>query len=267
MRSRCWECSAPRRLGAVSPRCERAEGGIAEDYHIEARYGWWNAKPVADRQFRVARHPRHDVDLVNDLGIEKHRLGKFDLVLKPAKKHRFSYQHLPIKYETDAFPCRASFVFNGQRYNIGLPVTTRWTSRAYRFGYDTTSSTGRGLHRRADRREADQRRRRRCRARSARVRQADGADPDRSASSAAATSAEPGDRRRAGVLPHRRESLEEQLDGDGSYTDFDLHGTYNFNKYVGAQMGWRKTTVFYDVESGRGDLKFSGLYFGGVVRY
>ena len=32
-------------------------------------------------------------------------------------------------------------------------------------------------------------------------------------------------------------------------------------------MGYRRTTVFYDVELDRGDLKFTGLYFGGVVRY
>jgi hypothetical protein len=62
-------------------------------------------------------------------------------------------------------------------------------------------------------------------------------------------------------------SLEEQLDGDGSYTDFDLHATYNINKYVGTQLGWRKTTIFYSTTEDTGDLKFKGIYFGGVVRY
>ena len=47
------------------------------------------------------------------------------------------------------------------------------------------------------------------------------------------------------------ESLEEQLDGDGSYNDFDIHGTYNFNNYIGAQLGWRKTTIFYEAEFGQ----------------
>ena len=59
-----------------------------------------------------------DIDLINDLGIEQHQLGKFDLVLKPAKKHRLKYQHLPIKYETDAFRVTREFVFNGQRYTL-----------------------------------------------------------------------------------------------------------------------------------------------------
>ena len=62
-------------------------------------------------------------------------------------------------------------------------------------------------------------------------------------------------------------SLAEQLDGNASYTDFDLNGTFNFNKNVGFKMGYRRTSVFYDVEQDTGDLKFKGLYFGGVVRY
>ena len=62
-------------------------------------------------------------------------------------------------------------------------------------------------------------------------------------------------------------SLAEQLDGNASYTDFDINGTFNFTKNFGAKMGYRRTTVFYDVEFDRGDLKFTGLYFGGVVRY
>jgi hypothetical protein len=63
------------------------------------------------------------------------------------------------------------------------------------------------------------------------------------------------------------ESIERQIEGDGSYTDFDIRGTYNINKYIGAHLGWRKTSVFYTVDNDTGDLKFKGLYFGGVVRY
>ena len=35
---------------------------------------------------------------------------------------------------------------------------------------------------------------------------------------------------------------------------------------VGAQLGWRKTTIFYEADLDCGDLKFSGFYFGGVVQ-
>ena len=56
-------------------------------------------------------------------------------MLRPAKKHRFRFQYLPISYEADA-PVRRSFVFNGQRYNIGLPVQTEANFKTYRFGYE-----------------------------------------------------------------------------------------------------------------------------------
>src|SRR5687768_12772140 len=118
-------------LGLFAPATALAQyrpvmtgGGIAEDYHIEAAYGWWNAKPELIVNSESLGILGDDVDLISDLGIQQHRLGMFDLVLKPTKKHRFKYQHLPIKYETDAFPVSRSFIFNGQRYNIGLPVTT-----------------------------------------------------------------------------------------------------------------------------------------------
>ena len=61
------------------------------------------------------------------------------------------------------------------------------------------------------------------------------------------------------------DSLKEQLEGEGRYTDFDVNGTYNMNKNFGVKMGYRRTTVFYDVDLDTGDLQFKGLYFGGVV--
>ena len=69
---------------------DAAKAGIAEDYHIEASYGWWNAKPDLFVNSESLGILGTDIDLITDLGIEQHQLGKFDLVLKPAKKHRFS---------------------------------------------------------------------------------------------------------------------------------------------------------------------------------
>jgi len=43
--------------------------------------------------------------------------------------------------------------------------------------------------------------------------------------------------------------------------------TYNVNRYVGAQFGYRKVDIFYDVDLDSGSLKFSGIYFGSVIRY
>ena len=63
--------SAQYRPAAAAPTA-----GIAEDYHIEASYGWWNATPELIVNSESLGILGTDVDLVSDLGIEKHRLGK-----------------------------------------------------------------------------------------------------------------------------------------------------------------------------------------------
>lgn len=242
-------------------------GGIAEDYHIEAAYGWWNAKPeliVASESLGILGS---DVDLIADLGIQKHRLGKFDLVLKPSKKHRFKYQHLPITYTTDAFPVQRSFIFNGQRYNVGLPVTTsvNFSTDSFAYEYDfihlPRGFIGASINMKLTNIDVD-------------LQSPIGAEFFQTAAPIPAF----GFAGRGYITPNLAvdseftffripKSLEEQLEGDGSYNDFDIHATYNVNKYVGTQVGWRKTTLFYSTATDKGDLKFTGLYFGGVVRY
>ena len=62
-------------------------------------------------------------------------------------------------------------------------------------------------------------------------------------------------------------TLAEQFEGDASYTDIDINGTVNFNKNFGAQIGWKRISVFYDIDLDVGTLKFNGFYYGGVVRF
>lgn len=244
-------------------------GGVAEDYHIEAAYSWWNAEPSLIVNSESLGILGTDVDLISDVGIEKHKLGKFDLVLKPSKKHRFRYQHLPITYTTDAFPVTREFVFNGQRFRIGLPVTTSVDFSTDSFGYNfdfihvPRGFFGAGISVKLTNIDVE-------------LRSPILPNPEffkQTAPIPAFSFAG-----RGYVTPNLSidsevsffripKSLEEQLEGDGSYNDIDIHATYNVNKYVGAQLGWRKTTIFYEAEFDRGDLKFTGLYFGGVIRY
>jgi hypothetical protein len=240
---------------------------VGEDYHIEGSYNFWNAEPSLLVNSESLGILGTDVDLVSDLGIEKKKLGVFDLVLRPAKKHRLKYQHLPIEYTTDAFPVQRSFIFNGQRYNVGLPVTTsaKFSTDSFTYEYDflyfPKGFVGANISVRLSNIYVDL------------------ASPigDEFFKQTAPIPAF-GFAGRGYVTPHLAvdgsysffripDSLEEQLDGDGSYNDFDLHATYNFNRYVGAQFGWRDTTIFYTTTSDTGDLKFKGIYFGGVVRY
>jgi hypothetical protein len=54
---------------------------------------------------------------------------------------------------------------------------------------------------------------------------------------------------------------------EANYFDWDIHGTFNVNDYVGVQVGWRRMTTFLNIEDDTGDTKFQGMWFGGVVRY
>ena len=241
--------------------------GIAEDYHIEASYGWWNAKPELFVSSESLDIIGTDIDLINDLGIEQHKLGKFDLVLKPAKKHRLKYQHLPIRYETDAFRVTREFIFNGQRYTVGLPVTTSVDFSSDSFGYEydflhfPRFFVGAGISMKLTNVHVD-------------LKSPIGPEFFKQTAPIPAFNIAG----RGYITPNLSvdseisffripSSIEERIEGDGSYNDFDLHTTYNFNKYVGAQLGWRKTTIFYEADRDRGDLKFTGTYFGGVIRY
>ncbi len=274
---RLYVCVLGMALGllAVSPAAAQyrprvsfnGDSAVGEDYHIEAAYSWWNAEPSLIVNSESLGIIGTDVNLVADLGIAKKRLPVFDVVLRPGRKHRFRYQRLPIKYETDAFPVAREFVFNGQRYRSGLPVTTLVDFTTHRFGYEYDFVyTRRGFF---------------------------GALVDLKYTNVdvsldspignefvSATAPIPtfGFAGRGYVMPNLAingeitffrtpESLQEQLEGDASYTDFDINGTVNFTKNVGFKMGYRRTSVFYDVELDTGDLKFKGLYFGGVVRY
>ena len=113
-------------VAAVAPNASAqyrpsSSEAVGEDYHIEVAYGWWNPEPSLIVNSAALGILGDDVNLISDLGIEQKRLGKFDLVLRPAKKHRFRFQYLPISYQVEA-QVRRSFIFNGQRYNLGLPV-------------------------------------------------------------------------------------------------------------------------------------------------
>jgi hypothetical protein len=47
----------------------------------------------------------------------------------------------------------------------------------------------------------------------------------------------------------------------------DFSATYNFTNYVGVSGGWRRTNTSLQIDADKGDITFSGLWIGGVVRY
>jgi 2',3'-cyclic-nucleotide 2'-phosphodiesterase (5'-nucleotidase family) len=56
-------------------------------------------------------------------------------------------------------------------------------------------------------------------------------------------------------------------DLEAKMQDFDIYGTFNFGRHVGAQIGYRSLTSEYAIEEDEGDLSMKGFYFGGLVRF
>lgn len=243
-----------------------APESVGEDYHVEISYGWWDASPSLIVNSESLDILGTDIDLIEDLGIEQRKLGKFGLFLRPAKKHRLRFERLPIHYEADV-TVKRSFVFNGQTYNVGLPVQTAANFDTYRFGYEydflykAKGFIGALLELKYTNVNVE-------------------LESPIGSEFTKATAPIPtvGAVGRGYILPHLAingefsmfrmpESLATQLDGRGTYTDFDINATYNFTNNVGAHAGYRKVNIFYDVDLDSGTLKFTGLYFGSVVRF
>jgi hypothetical protein len=54
---------------------------------------------------------------------------------------------------------------------------------------------------------------------------------------------------------------------EGTYVDLDLSGTVNVTNNFGVSFGWRMLDTNLRISQDFGDLKFSGFWFGGAIRY
>lgn len=255
-------------VSAAPARGQFRAGGdpaTGERYHIEAAATFWNATPDLVIKSESLGIEGTDVNLVADLGIEKKRLRELRLVLRPARKHKFRFNYTPIKYDASSV-VRREFVFNGQRYRLGLPVNTTADLTTIRAGYEYDF-----IYR--DRGYA-------------------GVLLDVKYTNIDVQLASPignefvqsvapiptiGFTGRGYVAPNASITGEvtffkvpENLGGEdfgGRYIDFDIYGTYNITNYVGVQLGYRSIDVNYFTDLDSGTLTFKGMYFGGVIRY
>lgn len=237
---------------------------VGEDYHIEVSYNFWSPTPEAIVNSEALGILGTDVDLVTDLGIEKHNLKDLRIVLRPAKKHRFRINYLPITYTAET-QLKREFVFNGQRYRVGMPVSTDAQFKAWRFGYEYDFLyNDRGfLGVLLDVKYTD-------------VNVGLNSPIGEEFTKAVAPLPTIGGVGRVYVAKNVAlngevgyfkipESASE--DYKGRYLDYDFNATFNPHKNVGVQAGYRSIDVFYDVKNDTGTLTFKGLYFGATVRF
>ena len=256
---------AEAQYGARRAGSDRATG---ENYHVEVVGALWNPTPDIVIASEGLGQLGTEIDFVNTLGIEQKRFKQLKVALRPATKHKFRFEYTPINY-TAQTNVNTTFVFNGQRFNVGLPVATDVKWNAYRFGYEWDFVyKDRGF---------------------AGV-LLDVKYTDVSATlTSAAVGVEQFTEAQAPIpaigfigrgyvapnisitgefsffkLPEKAITTE---DYSAKYYDFDLYGTVNFNDNVGAQVGYRSFDVYYKVKQDTGTLKLKGMYLGGVVRF
>jgi hypothetical protein len=243
-----------------------AQPAIGERFHIEAAASLWNPDPTLVVSSESLGIPGDNIDLVSDLGVEQKRLRELRLVLRPATKHKFRISYLPIQYEAQSVVQR-EFVFNAQRYRVGLPVNTSADLTTYRFGYEYDFFyRDRGfVGVLFDLKYTD-------------IDVLLDSPIGKEYTQQVAPIPTIGIVGRGYVVPNVSitgevsffkvpEKLGEQFNGGGRYLDYDFYGTFNFTNNVGAQVGLKSVDVDYFQERDAGNLNFTGWYFGAVVRY
>ena len=242
-----------------------SDPATGETYHVEIGGYLWNPSPTVAITSESLGIIGSRIDFVQDFGIEDKTFRQLKAVLRPARKHKFRFEYTPISYSQESTLTR-TLVFNGQRFDIALPVEAELKWNAMRIGYEwdfiyrDRGFFGLLLDLKYTDVEASLENR----------------FVGREFVSARAPIPALGAIGRVYVVPNVSitgefsafklpESINE--DYEGRYFDFDLYGTVNFSDHFGAQVGYRSLTVFYRVETDEGDFKMKGLYFGGVARF
>jgi hypothetical protein len=239
-----------------------------ENYHVELAGTLWNPTPEIFISSEGLGQLGDDIDFVNTFGLTKTKFKQLKLVLRPGTKHKFRLEYTPIKYNGErAVP--VSFVFNGQRYSIGVPVTSEVLWKAYRFGYEfdfiykDRGFVGMLLEAKYTDISATL---------TANAVGISGTEFTHARGPVPAI----GVIARGYIVPNISITGEfsglPELGSDSGkfhakYYDFDFYGTVNFNDNLGAQAGYRSFDVLYKVERDAGTMKLKGLYFGGVARF
>ena len=247
-----------------------SEPAPAERYHLEAAADLWFPGASIFVSSESLGIPGTTIDFRTDLGLTDQHVPAFRLQLRPARKHKFRFQYIPIVYEQSA-TLTEDIVFNGQRYTLGLPVNSTLDWKAFRFGYEYDVITrnqgffGVILEAKYTNVSATL---------TAPIRGLDEFDHAKVPIPAI------GGVGRIYLVPSVSitgeltgfkvpQSLADRISkgSGGHYVDFDLYGTVSFTPNVGAQAGYRSLDVGYVVVPDTGSFTLKGLYVGAVVRY
>jgi hypothetical protein len=263
-------CAAPA-LAQYKPK-PVSDPATGESFHIEGVASFWN--PSSNMVVSSAGSGAlsgiigSEIDAKRDLGFVDKRLPSLELFLRPASAHKFRLQYIPISFEATKTIDRR-IVFNGQAYNIGLPVTSTLDWKAYRFGYEYDFiQRNRGFGGFIlEAKYTDV---------SVNLRSSvSGFTLDEFAHARAPIPAI-GGIGRVYVVPNvsitgevTGFTLPTSIDGRYSahYVDVDIYGTVNLTNNIGFKGGYRTLNLGYLVKQDSGTFDMKGIYLGVVARY
>jgi len=236
---------------------------VGEDYHIEGSAAlWWPGATItiASSQFNIVGTT---IDFKNDLGMTDQRFPELSFVLRPAKSHKLRFQYIPINF-TQSATLQRSIIFNGQRFDLSVPVNSSLDWKAYRFGYefDFLSKPDWFAGFILEAKYTD-------------VQATLTAPLVSEFAHAQAPIPAIGGIGRYYVLPNVAVTAEVtglkiptvQNKYGGHFADVDIYGLVNWTPNVGTQIGYRSMAVGYLVKSDTGSMTLKGLYVGLVARY
>jgi len=245
------------------PQEHQTSAAIGEKYHVEASFNFWNPDllgTISSEQFGLIGT---DISLTKDLGYNRTRFHEFRFVLRPAKKHRFRIEYMPMVYTAQS-SLKRNLVFNGIVFPVSVPVKSEFDWKVWRLGYEydfvykSRGFVGVLLESRMTELSAK-------------------LDSPIASEFTRAKGPLPALGVVARGYVHPTTAINFEWSGmripdidpkyQANYYDWNLYGTVNFTNYVGFQMGWRKSITQLTIDRDSGDLKFQGLWFGGVVRY
>ena len=257
-------------LAQFQPR-SLSDPATGEKYHIEAGFDLWKPTTEMSISSEALGIVGTTIDFKKDLGLEDQNFRALKLVLRPAKKHRFRYQYIPLKFEQQATLTR-DVVFQGIRYRVGLPVNSLLNWKAYRFTYEYDFIyRDRGfIGFMLDSKYTD-------------VTASLQSPIDFEKIHARAPIPTIGGIGRFYVMPNI--SITGELSGfkipdsvskqyKAHYADLDIYGTVNLTNNFGVQAGYRSFDLGYDIKedtslttTDAGSFVVKGLYLGGAVRF
>ena len=240
-----------------------SDRAIGETYWVEVMGGFWNPTPaglIQSEQFGIVGS---EIDFVDDLEFEKKRFTDFRAVLRPAKKHKFRVQYVPVTYSSEPVLSR-TITFNGVNYAVGLPVATTLEWKVWRFGYEwdfiyrEKFFIGAILEAKYTQVLAELR-----------------SPVNDEFTSAKGPIPSIGGIVRVYPIPNAAVTFElsgikiPRIDDkyEAKYIDWDLYGTFNITNNFGVTAGYRVMDVMFLADRDGGEMNLKGMYFGGLARF